>query len=118
MSSSQPSAVGQDRRKEHREPKSVDVRFTNRAGRPRSRGRSLDLSLHGLCLETDRSFQPGEKISINFSVGPLSPVSTEARVCWTEKTSKGLNRIGLEFLTIGHADRTRIEKNLVKPDKG
>jgi hypothetical protein len=114
MSSSQHFSDGSDRRKEHREPKGVDVRFTNRAGRPRIRGRSIDLSVHGLCLETERSFLPGEKISINFSIGPLSPMSTDARVCWTQDAGQGRHRIGLEFLSIGQADRARLEKSLEK----
>jgi hypothetical protein len=66
--------------------------------------RTQTLSLGGMAIELDRSFAPGKQMLLQFPVGE-DLISVRAVVVVCQRSSRGLFRMGLEFLDLTEESR-------------
>ena len=97
------SISASDRRQERRISARIDVRFAEAAQAARAlRAYSLNFSLGGLCLRTQRSYAIGSALHLTLLV-ESSEFQLEGVVAWQRDGT-----IGVRFVDVTEADRKRI----------
>ncbi len=77
-------------------------------------GTAIDLSLSGLCVESERRFARDERLTISFAL-PRSeePLHIHAKVAW-QRGSEGRSLVGFEFIEITGKGLPFMRKNELK----
>lgn len=74
-------------------------------------GMATDLSLGGLCVESEKRFPPNHRLTISFSIpGNDAPFEINSHVAW-QRTSEGKRYVGFEFIAITGKGIPFIRKN-------
>jgi c-di-GMP-binding flagellar brake protein YcgR len=70
-------------------------------------GRTQNLSINGICLETDGQMEDGSEVSMIFKIPIRSkPFVVCGRVLWSEKaTNNGSYNMGLQYLWLSENDK-------------
>lgn len=105
------SLSGRDRRVQERVIARFDVRFTRIEQAARAlRAFSVNLSKGGLCLRTQRSYEPGALVHLYMDVAGES-FALEGVIAWVREDSDamGANYVGVRFLGLTRDDRERLE---------
>jgi CheY-like chemotaxis protein len=73
-------------------------------------GNTLDLSLGGMLIETERTFPPGTLITVNLEIEPgLAPLRSAARIVRVI----GTDCMGIQFETLGPKESNRLQQFLL-----
>ncbi len=94
-----------ERRRSERVPAHVEVRFEEASQAAKAfRAYSLNLSVGGLCVRTQRRYERGTVVRVSMTIeGEV--VQLEATVAWVRDGA-----VGLRFNLVSPADRARLEK--------
>jgi CheY-like chemotaxis protein len=77
-------------------------------------GKAIDLSLSGLCIESEKRFPREENLTISFSIpGCDAPLEINAKVAW-QRATEGKNLVGFEFIEITGRGMPFMRKNDLK----
>ncbi len=77
-------------------------------------GTAIDLSLSGLCIESEKSFIPCDRLTLSFAIpGNDAPLEVNAKVAW-QRASGGKSYVGFEFIEITGRGMPFMRKNDLK----
>lgn len=102
---------GRERRMQERVSARFDVRFSRIEEAARAlRAFSVNLSKGGLCLRTQRSYEPGAMVHVYMDVAGETFIF-EGVIAWVREDADGLgaNYVGVRFLGLTRDDRERLE---------
>lgn len=96
---------GADRREFERVPARIDVRFGHASDAARAlRAYSLNLSVGGLCLRTQKRYELGELLQLDLDAQSES-FSLRGVVAWVRDGT-----IGVRFEEVSEPDRVRLQR--------
>jgi uncharacterized protein (TIGR02266 family) len=99
------STDGDDRRQFERVPAKIEVRFSHPADAARAlRAYSLNLSVGGLCLKTQRKYELGDILKLEMKVQGHA-FALQAVVAWIRPGA-----IGVRFQDVSDVDRDRLSQ--------
>ncbi len=80
-------------------------------------GTSKNIGIGGLFVATDRSFQVGDRLNVQFSLpDPAQSVSVGAEVRWIQTGAAGPSGVGLRFLKLPIVSAIYIQEFLRRQD--
>lgn len=101
----EPEEGGAERRREERIPARIEVRFRESEQVARAiKAYSLNLSVGGLCLRTQKVYAIGHEMTLDMDVAGQS-YSLRAIVAWVRKGTTGVR-----FVDVSETDRVRLSQ--------
>jgi uncharacterized protein (TIGR02266 family) len=80
-------------------------------------GTSKNIGVGGLYVETQRSFQVGDRVAVEFSLPELDRVvAVDAEVRWTRAAESGSGGIGVRFIRLPIVSAIAIEEYVRRKD--